>query len=195
MRCAAEPDLGRVAAELLPECDRNRVHQVGAAGLDDVRELVGLGLQRLFQPLQRGQQPRALLTQRGEVHGRREHVVGGLAHVHVVVGVHAALREVGDHLVGVHVRRRSRSGLEDVDGELVVVLAGSDLVPGSGDALGQLGVQQAQLGVHAGGRGLDAAQPPDHGGRHRLAGDREIVDGLARLRAPELLSHGHAFLL
>ena len=31
--------------------------------------------------------------------------------------------EVGDHLVGVHVRRGARAGLEDVDRELVVVLA------------------------------------------------------------------------
>src|SRR5205085_9951015 len=32
-------DLRRVAAELLAERDRNRVHQVRAAGLDDVVEL------------------------------------------------------------------------------------------------------------------------------------------------------------
>ena len=35
----------RVAAELLAEGHRDRVHQVGAAGLDDVVELLGLALQ------------------------------------------------------------------------------------------------------------------------------------------------------
>ena len=44
----------------------------------------------------------------------------------MVVGVHrpaqALGRQVGDHLVGVHVRRRARAGLEDVDREVVVPL-------------------------------------------------------------------------
>ena len=144
MRCAAEPDLRRVAAELLAQRDRHGVHQVGATGLDDVRELVRLGLQRRLQPLERRQQLRAHLAQRRQVHRRREHVVGGLAHVDVVVRVHAALGEVGDHLVRVHVRRGARAGLEDVDRELVVVLARRDLVAGGRDALGDVGVEQAR---------------------------------------------------
>jgi len=41
--------------------------------------------------------------------------------------------EVGDHLVGVHVRGGARAGLEDVDRELAVVLAGRDLVGGRGN--------------------------------------------------------------
>ena len=163
MRCAAEADLRGVAAELLTERDRHRVHQVGAPGLDDVRELVRLGLQRCLQALQRGQQLRAHLAQRGQVHRRREHVVGGLAHVDVVVRVHAALGEVGDHLVRVHVRGGAGAGLEDVDRELVVVLAGRDLVARGRDALGDVGVEQAQLGVHPRGRGLDAPS-------HRITG-------------------------
>ena len=51
-----EPDLGRVAAELLAEGDRDGVHQVGAAGLDDVGELRRLRLQRRLQPAHRRQQ-------------------------------------------------------------------------------------------------------------------------------------------
>ena len=43
---AAEPDLRRVAGELLAERDRDRVHQVRAAGLDDVLERLGLGGER-----------------------------------------------------------------------------------------------------------------------------------------------------
>ena len=45
--------------------------------------------------------------------------------------------EVGEHLVGVHVRGGAGAGLEDVDRELVVVLAGGDRVAGGGDPLGQ----------------------------------------------------------
>ena len=43
---AAEPDLRGVAGELLAERDRHGVHQVRAAGLDDVLERLGLGGER-----------------------------------------------------------------------------------------------------------------------------------------------------
>src|SRR5450759_1250718 len=59
-------------------------------------------------------------VQSGQVNGGGEHVVGGLAHVDVVVGVHAVACEARDDLVGVHVRGGARTGLEDVDRELAV---------------------------------------------------------------------------
>ncbi len=51
-------------------------------------------------------------------------------------------REARHHLVRVHVRRGARAGLEDVDRELVVRLAGCDPVAGGGDPLGLVGVEQ-----------------------------------------------------
>ena len=48
----------------------------------------------------------------------------------------------GDHLVGVHVRRGAAAGLEDVDDELVVVLAVGDRLRGLDDRLAELGVEQ-----------------------------------------------------
>ena len=95
--------------------------------------------------------------------------------------------EVGDHLIGVHVRGRARAGLEDVDRELVVELTGGDAVSRGGDALSLAGVEQAEFGVDARGGGLDASEPADHRHRDRLAGDREVRDGLGGLAAPELL--------
>ena len=155
---------------------------------------VGLGGERRLERLERRQQVVGRLVERGEVHGRGEHVVGGLAHVDVVVGVRALAGEVGDHLVGVHVRRGARAGLEDVDRELVVELAGGDAVAGGRDALGVAGVEQSELGVDARRGGLDAPEPADHRDRDRLAGDREVADRLGGLAAPELLvlSRAHA---
>ena len=66
---AAEPDLRGVAGELLAERDRDRVHQVRAAGLDDVLERLGLGRERRLELLERGQQPVRRLVERGEVDG------------------------------------------------------------------------------------------------------------------------------
>ena len=89
-----------------------------------------------------------------------------------------------DHLVRVHVRARARAGLEDVDRELVVELAGGDPVAGGGDALGHVRVEQPEVGVHARGGGLDPAEPARDGGGNRLAGDGEVARSPSRSRRP-----------
>jgi hypothetical protein len=55
----AQRELGRVAAELLAQRHRRRIHQVRAAGLDDAGERQRLGFQRHAQLLQRRQQAEA----------------------------------------------------------------------------------------------------------------------------------------
>jgi hypothetical protein len=175
MPCA---HLRRVAGELLAERDRDGVHQVRAPGLDDVVELVGLRSSDAASA-RAPAAGRCELVERGEVHGGREDVVRRLAHVDVVVRVHALAGERRDHLVRVHVRARARAGLEDVDRELVVELAGGDPVAGGGDALGDVGVEQPEVGVRARGGGLDPAEPvrdrrgigsPETGSSRRLLG-------------------------
>ncbi len=126
------------------------------------------------------------LAERGEMHGRREDVVRALAHVDVVVRVHVLAGERGDHLVRVHVRARARAGLEDVDRELVVVLALGDRIAGGGNPLRLLGIEQPERGVRPSRSGLDPAEPARDGNRNRLAGDGEVPDGFPRLAAPEL---------
>jgi hypothetical protein len=140
---AALPYLRRVAGELLAERDGNRVHPVRAPGLDDVVELHSLALEGLRKRVECGDEVVDDLAERGEMHGRREDVVRGLPHVHVVVRVHVLARERRDHLVRVHVRRRSGARLEDVDGELVVELAVRDARARVGDALRLVVVEQA----------------------------------------------------
>ena len=126
-------DLRRIAAELLAERDGHRVHPVRAARLDHIVELRGLRLERSRQRLHRGQQVVHGAVERCKVHGGREDVVRRLAHVDVIVRVHALAGERSDHLVRVHVRARARAGLEDVDRELVVELARCNAVGGRGD--------------------------------------------------------------
>ncbi len=99
------------------------------------------------EELERGQQVVRELAERRQVHGRREDVVRRLAHVHVVVRVDVLARERRDHLVRVHVRARPRARLEDVDRELVVELARGDAVAGGGDAVGEVAVEQLEVGV------------------------------------------------
>ena len=126
-------ELGHVAGELLAQREGDGVHQVGPADLGDPGEGLGLGGERVAQAPHRGQQARGQLLGGGDVHGRREGVVGGLRHVHVVVGMdrglgthHAAVEldgPVGDDLVGVHVGLGPAAGLPDAQREVVVELA------------------------------------------------------------------------
>ena len=134
--------LRHVAREFLPQRERRRVLQMGAADLHDVLELLGLGRQRGLELHQRWHQPVADGVHRRHVHGRGKHVVGRLALVHVVVRVDQAplaaraaqqfAGAVGQHLVDVHVGLRARAGLPDHQREFVVMLAGQHLV-GRGD--------------------------------------------------------------
>ena len=66
----------------------------------------------------------------------------------MIVGVGATTGDGGDHLVGVHVRRRSGSGLEHVDGELVVVVTmRQPRRQRVAIAAAMLGVEQPEIGV------------------------------------------------
>src|SRR3954454_18124419 len=192
---AAFAHLRRVAGELLAERDRYGIHQMRAAGLDDVVELHGLRLERRRESLERRQKVVRDLVERREVHGRREDVVRRLTHVHVVVRVHVVTGECCDHLVRVHVRRRSGPSLEHVDRELVVELARCNPVAAGAHALRLLVVEQPELRVDTRSGRLDAAEPPRNGGRNRLPRDREGRDRLTRFVAPKLaalLRLGHA---
>ena len=181
------PDLRRVAAEFLAEGDRDRIHQVRPPCLDDVIELARLGLERLGKRAKRRQQVIRQLVQRREMHCGGKDVVRGLAHVDVVVRMDVVAGQGGDHLVRVHVRRGAGAGLEDVNRELVVELAGGDTVCCRRDPLRLVRVEEAELCVDSRCSGLDSAQPACNRGRDRLAGDREVLDRLARLVPPELL--------
>ena len=131
---------GDPARDLLPERQRRRVLQVRAADLDDVGERARLAVQHVAQRRDRGNQARDDLADRGQVHGRRERVVGRLRAVDVVVRVHRLLRAhlppseldraVADDLVGVHVGLRPAAGLPDDEREMRVERAGDHLVGG-----------------------------------------------------------------
>ncbi len=97
-----------------------------------------------------------------------------------------------DHLVGVHVRAGARTGLEDVDGELVVVQAVGDLTGGRDDRVGLLRRQQAEVLVHLRARALEQAECADLGALERPERDREVLHRALGLRAPQRVDrHPH----
>ena len=167
--------------ELLPQPDRRCVLQVGAAGFDDGPELVRFLVQFIGQKFQGRNQVLFDGEQRRQVDGRGYDVVGGLAHVHMVVGVDQFGAQVsaqdlagpvGDDLVGVGVGGGAGAGLEDVQNELLVQRAVDDFLRGRYHGVSSLLIQQAQ--GHVGlGRGLfHQAQGPDE-----RAGEDQAADG------------------
>jgi hypothetical protein len=165
-----------------------------AADLDDVVPGLGFAEQHLVEALESGDQLLGDGLSDGDVDGGGEHVVGRLPHVDVVVGVDRLLLgeavaagqldgAVADDLVDVHVRRGSRASLVDVDGELVVMLAGDDFAGRIDDRLGEIGFELAQIAVGGRGGDLDQAESANEFFRKRLAGDGEVLDGALRLGA------------
>ena len=97
---------------------------------------------------ERGKEVLGELVEGSEMDCRGEDVVRGLAHVDVVVRVHAIACKRREHFVRVRVRARTGARLEDVDRELVVELAGRHAIAGGCDSLGDVGVEQPELAVH-----------------------------------------------
>jgi len=146
-------ELGNVTRELLTEGQGSGILQVSATNLDDLLELLALGLDGILKGDQ-GRQERLLeVDDGGNVHDSREGVVGGRAHVDVVVGVdgllaaHGAAQNlngtVGDDLVGVHVGLGAGAGLPDDQREVVNQLERSNLLSGLLNRLSELGVYRA----------------------------------------------------
>mmetsp|Transcript_29221 Transcript_29221/g.74970 ORF Transcript_29221/g.74970 Transcript_29221/m.74970 type:complete len:415 (-) Transcript_29221:64-1308(-) len=166
----------RVAAKFLAQGQGRRVLGVRAPDLDDGVKLFGLGVQRGLQLLELGDEALVDLGGGGDVHDRREGVVGALALVDVVVGVYhlgpqlAAQdldRAVGDHLVGVHVALRAAARLPHHQREVVRQRAVRHLRRGLHNGAADLGVH-ALAHVNLGHCALEHAEGAHDGLRHHL---------------------------
>ncbi len=201
--------LACVPFEHLSQTDRGSVLKVGSAGLDHPPEFLGLAGQGRGEPLDTGLEPFVDREECGQMQRGGDDVVGGLALIDMVVGVDQIpgaasatedfRRPVGDDLVGVHVRRGSRAGLENVDDELVVEPAVGDLPGRLPDRLPQTGVELAQIFVGLRRAPCDPAQRPDHSRRDRSAAHGKVQDRplsgrpVIGLRCHFHLAHGILF--
>src|SRR5262245_55058200 len=112
----AELDLTRIASELLSESHRCGVLQMGATDLHDLVELLRLPIEGFVQV---GECRKELMLHhfgRCDVNCRGNDIVTGLAEIHMVIWMYQLAatraakqfgRAVRDHLIGVHVGRRS----------------------------------------------------------------------------------------
>ena len=135
----------------------------------------------------------------GNVHGSGKGVVGGLAHVDVVIGMQeplsvcaAAVGEIsrkGNHLVGVHVGLSAAAGLPHHQGKMLPQLARNYPVAGRLDCrkLLRRHLFWQKLVVCLGGCFFQQAEGPDDFFRHGLysRSDSKIVAAALRLGSPE----------
>ena len=181
-----EVNLGHPAGEHLAEADRGGVLQVGAPDHDHVVVLLGLRVQGVAQfpdPRVHGRQ----LIDHGDMHGRREGVVGRLAAVDVVVGMDGGLGAefpsgqfdgaVGDDLVDVHVGLGAGSGLEYHQRKVVIQFAFDDLITGLGNEIGDVARKLSELRIRQRRGFLQNAERLDHRPtpHEGLAPDVEVV--------------------
>ncbi len=137
---------------------------------------------------------------RGDVHGRRDDVVGRLAHVHVIVrdgpAVAAAARArgaIGDHLVGVHVGRGARAGLEHVDDEVRVEARRSTTSSAASRMRRRARTASSPSSAFTSRRGvLDQAERVDEAAREAIAADRKVLDGALGRRPPQRVRRARA---
>ena len=164
-------DLPRVPDEFLAQPHGSGVLEVCTSGLDDRHEFLGLVLQGRLKMGHCGKEAVVNGAQGGDVYRGRNYVIGGLADVHVVIWMHGIARTtlaskhldraIGDHLVGVHVRRGARSGLEDIHDKLVVMHTVGYLCRCLTYGVCKVLVEQSQIGVHLRRCELDLAYSPN----------------------------------
>ena len=185
--------------EGLPEGHGNGILQLRATHLEHVGELLALAVECLDE----GHEVLPQFEVRGvesQMDGRRIGVVGRLRAVDVVVGravliftavvTHNLQRTVGNHLVGVHVRRRAGAALNHVHGEELVELARADFAAGLGNGFEELVGEQPHLVVGHGGAQLHDGQPLDETG---IVAQVELADGEVLQSAHGLHAVEHIF--
>ena len=188
--------LPRVAAELLPQPHRRGVLQMRPPRLDDRPELVRLLLQRRPQRLQR--RPQILLhpQQRRQVNRRRNHIVGRLPQVHLVVGMNQPRPQVapqqlrspvGDNLVGVGIGGSAGTRLENIQHKMGIMPPVRHLLRRGHNSRPRPGVQRSQRHIRPRRRQLDDAQRADELARKTQVADGKIKHGAHRRRPVQRL--------
>ncbi len=193
--------LSRKSAEFLTQPQRRRVGQVRATDLDDLVPGLRFRSKHVAQSLQGRYQFAGDGDGDGDVDRRRKRIVRALAHVDVVVRMDRLLqsetvaakrldRPVGDDLVDVHVARRARTGLKDVDWKLISQGAVGDLPRRRqqrfdlrfAERMFAASAEFPQIAVDHRTGVLDQPHCADQFRRQRPAGNRKVLDGPLGLR-------------
>ena len=198
----AQRYLPGIPRKLLPKGQGRGILKVGSADLDDVPKCPCFFFQSLMQMGKRRDEAAGHGFDGGDVHHRGKDVVGGLGHVHMVVGVNGALvpppaagrfnGPVGDHLVGVHVGLGAAAGLPDHQGKVIIQFPPGDLLGRRDDEGADIGIQHPQSHIGLGTGHFEDAQGSNHLPGHPFVTDGKVFEGALGLGPPVAgLRHRH----
>ena len=131
-----------IGGEFLPQGHGHCILQLCAADFENVLELQCFGMKAALQRLHRAEQAVDTRPQR-DAHGGWIHIIGALRRVHMIVGVKHVVatffeaelfqRNVGNHLIGVHVGGGACTALNHVHHELVLKVSRNELIASQND--------------------------------------------------------------
>ena len=134
------------------------------------------------------------LFRRRNMHGGRECVIGGLATIAMIIGMHRLFAAhcaaqyfngaVGNHFIGIHIGLRARTGLPNHKREMVVQLAFSHFTGSTDNRITNIFFQIIELHIGLGSRHFDNPQRAHQRQWHGFRADFEITQRALRLRAP-----------
>ena len=132
------------------------------------------------------------------MHRGGERVIGGLAHIDVVIGVDGFLRTllspghfdgpVRDHFIDVHVGLGARTGLPNTQWEFIHQNAVGHFSGRTLDEFSLRAIQFAERVVHPSAGQLQNPEGTNEGRRHSVVADFEVVQTALRLGAPVLIA-------
>src|SRR5260370_39651575 len=166
---------------------------MGAADFDDVRKFFSFGIERVAKIFYRGEQAARRFRGGGNVHGGGKRVIGGLRHVHIIIGVDGLLAAhdavgnfdgaIGNHFVDVHVGLRAAAAFPDPKREVLVELSGDDFISGQRDQRGFFHRKLAETLVHERTGFFEDAEGANQFGRHGVLADGEVDERAGGLGA------------
>ena len=191
-------ELVNVGRELLSESKGSGILSVSSSDFDNVGEFVTLLSESFPETSDLGEEAFLDFEDSGDVHDRREGVVGGLGAVDVIVGVDELGAElsaenldgtVGNNFVGVHVGLSAGTSLPDNKGEVVVELTFGDFGGSFDNGASDLRVETV-VEVSLGSGFLQDTESTDDGERHTLGltANLEVLQRSLSLCSPVTVS-------
>ena len=159
-----------ITGKFLPQRDRYGILQTGTSHLDHIGELRGLGVQSRLK-VRSGLENPAHFIMDGDPLGGRHHVVGGLAHVDVGIGMDLIralvsgknlIGPVRQHFVGGHIEGGTRSP-ENTQGKIGIEGSVRHFVAGPHDGIRLARIERADFLIGQGARLLHLGDGLDEG--------------------------------
>src|SRR3989442_713969 len=155
-----------------------------SSDLYDRIKFSGFQTERPLQLRQSGNQGVLDQFQNRNVYRRRNDIIAGLAHVHVVVGMdrlflaylstQRQIRAISDHLVGIHVGGSTRAGLKNIENKMLIEFSSGGFSSGGHNRIPDALIEKPKIHIGTSGGEFNQSDGPNKfSGKAKIA-DRKI---------------------